>query len=339
MARCTFLAALARRLRRLFTAVETLRDVDWAPLLDVDWLVWCFEHATLVVLGIVGVQCHCVLRLVVCTIRDDAGLSVQSLSVLVRSDHGGLLGASEVLVTHMSIVISFAWTVVRALFAHDLSEISNGLALTKPRKRPHATTRCYPLIDWRCEDVLRILLRIFGEYLVSTAAVSLSNDARWAHKLCPLRDWCLFTLWVQLTLKFLFRAMNVRQLNFWVLQACLLDTLLIIYSWLARSLIRSSNKFLTQRRWSFAIDPLMPKSRSGTHRVRMGKYSTILRQRLACLLQTWRQRHFRIVNQRLPNVLVIDLVFFRDGQCLDHRCARDGCKFAELFMMIVFSGA
>ena len=89
------------------------------------------------------------LRLVRRAVRDDAGLGEESLSVLVRRrDHGCLLRASEVLVTHMPIVINFAWTSSGAFLAQYLSEISNGLALAKPRQCTHATSRGYPLMNW-----------------------------------------------------------------------------------------------------------------------------------------------------------------------------------------------
>ena len=71
----------------------------------------------------------------------------------------------------------------------------------------------------------------------------------------------------------------------------------------------------------------------------MNENTTILRQGLACLLQTGRQGLLWIVNKRLPDVLVIDLVLFRNGQRLDHRCARYGSQLAELFMVIVLSWA
>ena len=89
------------------------------------------------------------LRLVRCAVRDDAGLGEESFSVLVRRrDHGCLLRASEVLVTHMPIVINFAWSSGGAFFAQDFSEISNGLALTEPRQCTHATSGGYPLMNW-----------------------------------------------------------------------------------------------------------------------------------------------------------------------------------------------
>ena len=89
------------------------------------------------------------LRFVRSAVRDDARLGEESLSVLVRRrDHGCLLRASEVLVTHMSIVINFAWTSGGAFLAQNLSEVSNGLALAKPRQCTHTTTRSYPLMNW-----------------------------------------------------------------------------------------------------------------------------------------------------------------------------------------------
>ena len=89
------------------------------------------------------------LWLVCRAVRNDAGLGEESLSILVRRrDHGCLLRASEVLVTHMPIVINFAWTSGGAFLAQYFSEVSNGLALAEPGQCPHAATRGYPLMNW-----------------------------------------------------------------------------------------------------------------------------------------------------------------------------------------------
>ena len=70
----------------------------------------------------------------------------------------------------------------------------------------------------------------------------------------------------------------------------------------------------------------------------MGKNAPILWQWLACLLQAGRKWLLRVVNKRLPNVLIVNLVLFGDRQRLDHRRARDGCQLAKLVMVVVLGG-
>ena len=49
--------------------------------------------------------------------------------------------------------------------------------------------------------------------------------------------------------------------------------------------------------------------------------------------------HFRVINQVLANVLVVDLILFTDAQVLNHRSTGDLRHLAELIVVVIVSWA
>ena len=91
-------------------------------------------------------------------------------------------------------------------------------------------------------------------------------------------------------------------------------------------------------RGPIVIVPLWVYSGPGSH-VGVCENATIRWQGLSSLLHWLRQWLFRVVNQWLPDVLIVDLIFLGNGQSFDHRCAWYCSQIAELIVMIVLGWA
>ena len=71
----------------------------------------------------------------------------------------------------------------------------------------------------------------------------------------------------------------------------------------------------------------------------MSKNASVARQRHSSLLVLWLHGHFWVIDQRLANVLVVDLIFLANAQVFNDRGARDLSHFAERIVVIVVGWA
>ena len=180
-----------------------------------------------------------------------------------------------------------------------LTEAIQGLACTESGQRAHTTTcnRDSLLRLWWGERV-----RFHKELAVASALSLRYYTGRWS-KILPLSDVCLTASWVNDRTTFLVDGAG----DIWEIE---FHSTVIMDWWVALILTRVARMWLGT--WSYSTNPLLSTRWSWSSHGWMRENTAITWNSISCLVELVSDGNFWIIYQWLANVLIVDLIIFRD---------------------------